>query len=47
MSRYSGGTPGLLHWWQRHPVIGLWGPWVVVGSLLMLGLSQLKLLHLG
>ena len=45
MSRSSRGASGLSHWWQRHPIIGLWAPWLLVGAMTLFGLSLLGLVR--
>jgi hypothetical protein len=40
MARYAGPSADLRRWWQRHPWIGLYCGWFVIGAL-ALGVSRL------
>jgi hypothetical protein len=39
MAGYPGPSLGLPHWWQRHPWVGLYGGWFVIGAV-ALGVSR-------
>ncbi|WP_156400417.1 hypothetical protein [Caulobacter sp. Root655] len=39
MAGYPGPSLDLPHWWQRHPWVGLYGGWLVIGAL-ALGVSR-------
>jgi type VI protein secretion system component VasF len=43
MPRHTGARAAQRHWWQRYPMFALAAGWVVIGVVMMAGVSQLHI----
>jgi len=43
MSRHTGACAAQRHWWQRYPMFALAAGWVLIGTIMMAGVSQLHM----
>lgn len=41
MPKHTGASAAQRHWWQRYPMFALAAGWVMIGAIMMAGVSRL------